>query len=133
MKDHVPNLLENGRIMDGYYGSDYTWGLNGAFEIQGPCGERLRIIATDGKDELSEGWEHVSVSTHRRTPNWREMCFVKDLFWGQEETVVQFHPPKSEYVNNHPFCLHLWRHVSLPQPMPPAIFVGIKDGTSSVA
>ena len=25
---------------------------------------------------------------------------------------VQYHPPKSEYVNNHKYCLHLWRPIS---------------------
>lgn len=70
-----------------------------------------------GLDE--EGWEHVSVTLHKmgkkklevvhRTPTWQEMCFVKDVFWGEEEEVIQFHPKKAEYVNVHDFCLHLWK------------------------
>jgi hypothetical protein len=52
------------------------------------------------------------------------MCFVKDLFWSEHECVVQFHPPRSVYVNNHPFCLHLWHKPNLPTP--PVILVGIK-------
>ena len=55
--------------------------------------------------------EHVSVSLRRRCPTWDEMCMVKDIFWADEECVVQFHPPKSKYVNFHPYCLHLWRKV----------------------
>lgn len=54
-------------------------------------------------------WEHVSVSYPRRCPTWDEMCKVKDLFFDKDETVVQFHPKKGEYVNLHPYCLHLWR------------------------
>ena len=54
------------------------------------------------------------------------MCFVKNLFWGEDETVVQFHPPKSEYVNNHPYCLHLWRNTRTGYKLPPSILVGIK-------
>jgi hypothetical protein len=84
---------------------------------------KLRIMAVDGKDT---GWEHVSVSLKNRTPNWDEMCFIKSLFWDDEETVIQFHPPKSEYVNNHPNCLHLWRHVTNEIELPPSILVGIK-------
>ena len=55
-----------------------------------------------------EGWEHVSIAYTNRTPTLEEMCKVKDMFWNEEECVVQFHPPKSEYVNVHPYCLHLW-------------------------
>jgi hypothetical protein len=73
-------------------------------------------------------WEHVSVSpldtALKRCPTWDEMCFVKDLFWLPEDTVVQFHPPKSEYVNLAAYCLHLWRPISAEVPRPPKILVG---------
>jgi hypothetical protein len=54
------------------------------------------------------------------------MCFVKDLFWDVEEVVVQFHPKKSEYVNNFR-VLHLWRPTNGVFPTPPAILVGFKE------
>jgi hypothetical protein len=47
----------------------------------------LRVIASDGK-----GWEHISVSLPNRCPNWREMCFIKSLFWDEEDVVIQYHP-----------------------------------------
>lgn len=78
-------------------------GNNGAFKFM--LGSRLAFaIATDNL-----GWEHVSVSLPDRCLTWNEMCKVKDLFWGPEDEVIQIHPAKSEYVNFHPFCLHLWR------------------------
>lgn len=55
------------------------------------------------------GWEHVSVSYSNRCPTWEEMCRVKNMFWNDDECVIQYHPPKPDYVNNHPYCLHLWR------------------------
>lgn len=57
------------------------------------------------------GWEHVSVCPYKRsyTPSWDDMCALKDMFFHENETVVQYHPAKSEYVNNMPNCLHLWR------------------------
>lgn len=97
----------------------------GAFELMGPCGSLLRIISSEGDDTIP--WEHVSVSCEGRTPNWREMCFVKDLFWGEEECVVQYHPPKSDYVNHHPHCLHLWKPIGIDLPRPPSIAVGPKS------
>jgi hypothetical protein len=81
----------------------------------------LHIIASWGG-----GWDHVSVSLEHRTPNWTEMSAVKDLFFYEEECVIQYHPPKSEYVNYHPFCLHLWRPQGKTIPLPPSIFVGPK-------
>jgi hypothetical protein len=79
-------------------------GNNGAFKVPYLGKFYLGVIASDGK-----GWDHVSISLPNRCPTWDEMCFVKDLFFEEDETVVQFHPRKSQYVNSHPFCLHLWK------------------------
>lgn len=129
MRARLPQKLEDGRIRSGESASDSSFGAYGQFFVQGPCGEKLCIVASgaDADDTMSEGWEHVSVSTRRRPPNWQEMCFVKDLFWEEHECVVQFHPPKSEYVNNHPYCLHLWRSNKVEFPLPPSILVGDKS------
>ena len=122
MKTTIPPILAAARLRA------MPWcGLNGGYELQGPAGERLRIIASTAEFPTSQGWEHVSVSTRRRTPNWREMCWVKDLFWEPDETVMQLHPPEREWISNHPYCLHLWRHVSLEIPMPPSILVGRQE------
>lgn len=72
------------------------------------------------------GWEHVSVSFASRCPTWEEMCQAKDMFWLPEECVVQYHSPASEYVNQHPYCLHLWRPIKQDMPMPPRWMVGLK-------
>lgn len=68
-------------------------------------------------------WDHVSVSLENRCPNWTEMSYVKDLFFGEDETVVQFHPKKSEHVNVHPHCLHLWKRIGEEYELPPTIYV----------
>lgn len=88
-------------------------GMQGFFVIRGDVPE-LRCIVSVG-----EGWEHVSVSRFDRCPTWEEMCLVKDEFWGPEEAVMQLHPPHSEYVNRHPYCLHLWRPTKVELPRPP--------------
>ena len=55
------------------------------------------------------GWEHVSIELFaRRLPTWDEMCYVKSVFWEDEEEVVQIHPKKSHYVDITE-ALHLWR------------------------
>lgn len=128
MRKVVPERLENGRLLEGYLQSETCDGFYGAFQINGPCGTGLRIIVSGGdpNDSVSQGWEHVSVSTPRRPPNWQEMCFVKSLCWEPEECVIEFHPPESDYINNHSHCLHLWKP-PFDVPLPPAILVGIKN------
>jgi hypothetical protein len=93
----------------------------GKFWIPGPYNNTLQCLASDGTDEIP--WDHVSVSLAARCPNWPEMCFIKSLFFDDEETVMQLHPPKSHYINNHLFCLHLWRPTNEIIPMPPIICV----------
>lgn len=97
-------------------------GNNGFFmvRLKGKT-DRIRCIASDGM-----GWEHVSVSWADRCPTWAEMCAIKDLFWDEDDWVVQFHPAASEYVNNHPYCLHLWRPTDAVLPKPEMIMVGFK-------
>ena len=109
------------RFKTGYYGTpdDCPYG---AFLIPFRS-QTLKVIATDGVGIKPE-WEHVSVSCKNRCPNWEEMSFIKNLFWGEDETVIQFHPKKSEYVNQHPFVLHLWKRTGKEHELPPSIYVG---------
>lgn len=95
-------------------------GNNGAFGFA-LDGVLMFAIASDGG-----GWEHVSLSCQEnRTPTWDEMCAVKNLFWGPEDCVVQYHPPEADYVNCHPFTLHLWRQTGGKElPRPPKYMVG---------
>ncbi|WP_145669442.1 DUF7694 domain-containing protein [Bradyrhizobium stylosanthis] len=120
MRAQIGDQLEGGRVRYGQFASAPGSGPCGLFIVQGPCGCELKIISL-----LHPHWEHVSVSIPRRCPNWQEMCFVKDLFWDGEECVMQLHPPRSEYVNNNRYCLHLWRPTCQEIPTPPSWLVGI--------
>jgi len=103
-------------------------GMSGAFAVVGPKGQTLRIISSEGDAEYP--WEHISISLEHRCSNWPEMQFVKEMFWDDDECVVQFHPTKDNYVNNHPYVLHMWKYLNAAFPVPPSILVGIKqDGT----
>lgn len=75
------------------------------------------------------GWEHISMDGKSRMPTWEEMCQLKDMFFKDDECCVQYHPPKSEYVNNIPYCLHIWKPIEKYSgilPIPPSLFVGVK-------
>ena len=116
----VPN---EHRIKDvGPWSSNDSDGNNGAFKFL-LRRKKCLVIASDGM-----GWEHVSISLPKenRCPTWEEMCLIKDMFWDEEDCVVQYHPPKSDYVNQHPFTLHLFRPTEQVLPQPPSIMIGFK-------
>lgn len=120
---------EQYRVKKGLMASTALEGNNGAFQIPHPkiADYRINVIVSDGM-----GWNHVSVSLVsklgmvNRCPTWIEMCFVKEMFFGEDEAVIQFHPPKSEYVNNHNYCLHLWQNQNQEIQLPDSIMVGVK-------
>lgn len=110
---------EEFRIPKGHpLGSDSTYGNKGAFRIRFNNRSTAMVIASDGR-----GWEHVSVHIitkgRPRTPTWAEMCRIKRMFWSDEACVVQYHPPKTDYINLHNNTLHMWRPIGVSIPMPP--------------
>lgn len=119
MRSIIPAELERGRVLLPNITNE---GLMGAFRIHRKD-RVLRIISSTGLAKAEEGWEHVSVSMVDRIPTWEDMCYVKGLFWTDEETVIQFHPPKSLHINCHPNCLHLWRQRESAFPLPPSHLV----------
>ena len=111
-------------------------GMYGCFMV--PIDERhsAECIVSSGTDpsckETGLDWEHVSLKIrYRRTdgrykmrlPTWEEMQFIKEVFWKDDEAVIQIHPPKSDYVNTHPYVLHLWRPTDGQLRLPPKICV----------
>lgn len=100
-------------------------GLGGAFLF--PAGTTghgykakaaLRVIAANG-----DGWDHVSVSTKARCPEWGEMMLVHRLFFAPDEVTVQYGMPVSDHISVHPYVLHLWRPHGVVLPVPPPIMV----------
>lgn len=79
------------------------------------------------------GWEHVSFSpfNKKHLPTWEDMCEIRKIFWGEEDWVVEFHPPTSEYVDDMSNCLHLWRPIDEKMPTPPSWMVGRKKGQTA--
>ncbi|MGY6278177.1 DUF7694 domain-containing protein [Methylomonas sp. MgM2] len=117
MAFHVP---EKHRLKTGPLASNSSYGNNGIFFVKSL--KLQRVLRCQASDDF--GWEHVSVSLPTRCPSWAEMCQIKDLFWDPDDCVLQYHPPQSDYVDCHPFCLHLWRPVDQAILRPPAILVG---------
>lgn len=108
--------------------SDESFGNNGFFVIPHHRINKYiyRVQVSDGL-----GWEHVSISVgekkkqQHRCPTWEEMCYIKGIFWDEEDCVIQYHPAKKDYINMHPYVLHLWRPTDVALPTPPSIMVGV--------
>lgn len=121
------HVIEKYRLTKGEFASDSSYGNAGVFVIPHYKidGYIFQVIASEG-----EGWEHASISLDsykrkvERCPTWEEMCFIKSLFWDEEDCVIEFHPPKSHYVSHHAYCLHLWRPTDFIMPIPPTDLVG---------
>lgn len=91
-----------------------------------PTGPKLKVLVSPW--DCKEGnWRHISVSHIKRCPTWGELCQIKEMFWGPDVTVQQFHPKASEYVNNANNCLHMWEKVGTEAELPPSILTGIKE------
>lgn len=64
----------------------------------------LRVIVS-----IDAGWRHLSVSHPYRFPTWNEILRLRNWFFPSEMEVVMVLARRSEYVNVHPNCFHLWQ------------------------
>ncbi len=59
-----------------------------------------------------DGLWHLSISRKDRLPTYDELKDARYQFLPDVEYAIQVFPPKSEFVNLHTFCLHLWELAS---------------------
>lgn len=133
MKSQAPDQWRYTRLGD-RFSTTSADGMNGVFLIPlhklASLGHKVIafcIVSNGTGNETLDPWEHVSVRIHEygndRIPSWKEMCLVKDVFWTEDEVVMQLHPAKKDHINDHPCVLHLWKPVKQEIPTPPKIFV----------
>ena len=68
----------------------------------------LAVIVSIDQSASSSEWLHVSCSRRGRLPSWEDLKMVKAVFVGPDKEAFQVLPPDAEYINDHPFTLHLW-------------------------
>lgn len=72
---------------------------------------RLSVIQTlSDKNDFGDGrtWLHVSIASPDRMPTYDELIELKATFVGEDRKAIMVLPPRSEHVNIHPNCLHLY-------------------------
>ncbi|HAO11366.1 MAG TPA: hypothetical protein DCQ51_09400 [Planktothrix sp. UBA8407] len=68
----------------------------------------LAVMISCCRYEDGKNWIHLSISRRKSYPTWDEQVHIKELFLGKESKAIQVFPPRSQWVNDHPYCLHLW-------------------------
>lgn len=63
------------------------------------------------------GWELVKVSCNKTFPSWEAMCYIKQVFWPDDEAVMQIHLPDSQQIIDAK-TVHLWRPTDQAIPLP---------------
>lgn len=66
-------------------------------------GRCLVFVSIDG------GNYHLSISTPDKLPSYEEMKEARYKFCPDEIYMAEIFPPKSEFINVHPYCRHLWQ------------------------
>jgi len=111
----LEELRKNNRLMIVQTAAD---GISGFLKLGNSYANAAMVVCSWGG-----GWDHVSVSFSNRCPTWEEMCLTKAIFFRDDECCVEYHPAKEDYVNHHPYCLHIWKPQGTELPKPPKIFV----------
>lgn len=98
MRDNLE--INKYRIRQGELATPDSYGMAGSFII--PLGHTRRAVVITCNGDTGSGWEHVSIHVIRKrgrkniqeTPTWKDMCFIKNLFWSDDEVVIQKIDPK---------------------------------------
>jgi len=64
-----------------------------------------------GREPLGPNGElrwHLSVAHNKRNPTWEEIRDLRYLLVPDDVTMAMFLPPRSQYINLHNFCFHLY-------------------------
>lgn len=68
----------------------------------------MAVIASLYRERDGKVWLHVSVSRTNRLPSHSDLKYVKRHWIGEDKQAIQIFPKKTEHINIHPFCLHLF-------------------------
>lgn len=68
----------------------------------------LRAMVSAAIERDARTWLHVSLSREDRLPSWDDVREVREAFIPDELVALSVLPPSAEYVNVHPYVLHLW-------------------------
>ena len=68
----------------------------------------LMVVISAAVEQDDKRWIHVSCSRPSQLPSWAELREVKRLFIGPTRSAIQLLPAEANYVNLHPWVLHMF-------------------------
>ena len=92
------------------YEGDFTSGESSAATYRN---KGMGLVVLFSLSTMNDGtyFVHCSLSRRSRLPSWQDVKVVKDAFLGEDVEAFHVLPKKEEYINLHPFCLHLWQPI----------------------
>lgn len=90
--------------------------FNRAWRMKQGAGKGLLVLASVATYGL-HAWYHVSFSRRDKVPSYDEILWVREHFFSPDMKAIQVFPKKSNHVNFHPNCLHLWANLCV-DPLP---------------
>lgn len=75
------------------------------------CTNGLVIMLSGCTEADDKRWMHLSVSREDRIPNWDDIVYVKETFFGKDSEGIVKLAPRSQWVNLMPHCMHVWHCV----------------------
>ena len=70
--------------------------------------EGLEALLTAAPQDDGRRWLHFSLVHRQRVPTWSELVAAKEALLGPETKAIQVLAPRSQWVNIHQNCLHLF-------------------------
>jgi hypothetical protein len=68
----------------------------------------LSVLLSVDTLENNERYLHISASFPSHAPTYSDLRDIKNIFIGKEAEAFQVLPKESEYINVHPYCMHIW-------------------------
>lgn len=91
-----------------YLAGPYLQGIGGPSWRAGD----LLILATVQPAVDESEWYHVSYSRQDRIPTHEDTLLVRRTMFKPDALAIAVYPPVDEYVNAHPYTLHLWQRLA---------------------
>lgn len=83
-----------------------------AFKIQKCKHKGIKVIATAAIEKDLCLWLHVSFACNNKMPDYSDISFIKQQFFGDDLKAIMVFPKRTEHINLHQYCLHLWANLT---------------------
>jgi hypothetical protein len=106
----ISGVIAGGKLPPGWTRRE-AGGYDGVWDNISKCMRVIYSLSRYQNDNFRL-WVHLSISHRVRIPHYDDLVYLKRNWIGDEVNAIMVLPKKSEHVNIHPRCLHLFHCVS---------------------